>query len=416
MNSVEKMDRLRNDSDELCRLDYYELTGYRCLGPMLLGMAEWLIDNVRKQNSHDIYFLARDGYIVKRAVDILLSQLSVDDIHTHYLYGSRRMFGVPLLVNWNKYQDAINLFGPKPRIKAESFLKVMGLDDRTLPEYAIGHECSNLDLSNDEVFQHLFVDFEDDIIANANDEFVHLKTYFKQEGLFDVSDPIIVDIGWAGNLQTYLQEFGKLTNAPFANVHGYYLGLNNRAARHPSNISFGYWFDYKRGDADKAAPFRGLVELFFSYSEGSAKRTVSVDGQEKPVLKEYEFSGSPDREKESKRLISIRDSAVRFVEKAAAEKLDTNNLPSSYCCSFLEELGYNPTKKDLAAFSGLLFEDSGEYLPLIPSEGNIRDIVKQFSSSQWKAGYLQKYMPLCTNWGKRLLDVRTFLNPFFGKF
>lgn len=63
-------------------------------GPILFSYAQWVIEESKRRGIKRLYFIARDGYIPKKVVDILLEKWNVD-IKTHYLYGSRKAWRMP---------------------------------------------------------------------------------------------------------------------------------------------------------------------------------------------------------------------------------------------------------------------------------------------------------------------------------
>lgn len=84
--------------------DAYRI-GYRYAGPLLYSYAEWIVDQAVKKNIKRLYFIARDGYLVKQIVDILLDKGKID-ITTRYIYGSRKAWRMPSLSeeHYNLYQ------------------------------------------------------------------------------------------------------------------------------------------------------------------------------------------------------------------------------------------------------------------------------------------------------------------------
>ena len=63
-------------------------------GPILIPYVEWFLQMSEKLGFKRLYFIARDGYILKRMADILIHILGLD-IKTHYIYGSRRAWRIP---------------------------------------------------------------------------------------------------------------------------------------------------------------------------------------------------------------------------------------------------------------------------------------------------------------------------------
>ena len=79
--------------------------GYRYVGPVLYCYAEWIVDQAMKKGIHRLYFIARDGYLIKKVVDIIVNRNKAD-IETHYIYGSRKAWRMASLSeeHYNLYQ------------------------------------------------------------------------------------------------------------------------------------------------------------------------------------------------------------------------------------------------------------------------------------------------------------------------
>ena len=65
------------------------LMGYTTLGMHVLGIAEWILDEAKKNGYKKIVFLARDGKMVKKAFD-MLCQARNEDIKSDYFYATRK--------------------------------------------------------------------------------------------------------------------------------------------------------------------------------------------------------------------------------------------------------------------------------------------------------------------------------------
>ena len=97
-------------------LKYFHDFGYNKLGPLLLCFSNWIYNELNKNNINKVFFLARDGYIMKQAFDIVNKN---PKIKSSYFYASRRSIIVPSLCKINKTDevadnfiaDAIELFG-----------------------------------------------------------------------------------------------------------------------------------------------------------------------------------------------------------------------------------------------------------------------------------------------------------------
>lgn len=63
--------------------------GFSFVGIVLYSYVRWIIDQAVYRGIRHLYFIARDGYILKKIADIILKSDDVR-ISTHYLYGSRK--------------------------------------------------------------------------------------------------------------------------------------------------------------------------------------------------------------------------------------------------------------------------------------------------------------------------------------
>lgn len=79
--------------------------GCRYAGPVLYCYAEWIIEQAEKKNIRRLYFIARDGYLIKKIADIIIAKKEAD-IKTYYIYGSRKAWRMPSLSkeHYNIYQ------------------------------------------------------------------------------------------------------------------------------------------------------------------------------------------------------------------------------------------------------------------------------------------------------------------------
>lgn len=70
---------------------YYRI-GLGWTMPVLYGYVSWILEQVEKQHIKEVFFIARDGYVLKKMADVLIKERRLG-IHTHYIYGSRKAWG-----------------------------------------------------------------------------------------------------------------------------------------------------------------------------------------------------------------------------------------------------------------------------------------------------------------------------------
>lgn len=75
---------------------------------ILLPYVLWILDRAREQGIRRLYFVARDGYILKKIADKII-RANGDLIETHYIYGSRKAWRLPGISATN--DDLVELLG-----------------------------------------------------------------------------------------------------------------------------------------------------------------------------------------------------------------------------------------------------------------------------------------------------------------
>lgn len=64
------------------------MLGASYVGPLLFPYVNFLVKNAQQNNIENLYFIARDGYILEKMAKLLIKSYGYD-IKTHYIYGSR---------------------------------------------------------------------------------------------------------------------------------------------------------------------------------------------------------------------------------------------------------------------------------------------------------------------------------------
>ena len=64
-------------------------------GPILYPYVCWVLENAERKNVSDLYFIARDGFILKHIAEVIIKNSNLH-IQTHYLYGSREAWRNPV--------------------------------------------------------------------------------------------------------------------------------------------------------------------------------------------------------------------------------------------------------------------------------------------------------------------------------
>lgn len=185
-------------------------------GPILYAYVWWILDECCRQGIHRLYFIARDGYILKQIAEIIVEQYEYG-IELYYLYGSRkawRMAGfspgrgsVFNLVRWSHTFDIRT-----PADLAEVFQIEA---DELLPWLFGGNGISKETYLSQEILYalttHLDADmrFQNFLAEKHREKRKIVRDYLKQEISLNGGKYALVDLAGGGYTQTCLADIMK---------------------------------------------------------------------------------------------------------------------------------------------------------------------------------------------------------------
>ncbi|MEM1964297.1 MAG: rhamnan synthesis F family protein [Candidatus Caldarchaeum sp.] len=203
--------------------------GFGFVGPMLTSFAEWLLEQSKLLGIQDLFFLSREGKIIRDVFDVWASKTraSQDIPRSHYLVVSRRCASVASI---DAFSDIAEI--AKPELfptTLENFLetryglilsseqwegveKSTGFSRETIVEHEIGQIHKLMP-----ILKHV----EPYVYEVRDQEREGLLCYLQQMGLH--SQSALVDVGYAGTVQCALS---KLLGFP---LHGLYMMTDFRA-------------------------------------------------------------------------------------------------------------------------------------------------------------------------------------------
>ena len=383
--------------------NYFYKTGYQTLGPLLYGYCVWLNESLKSDNISDVFFLSRDGKIIKNAFDILFP-----DFNTNYMFASRRGLIVPSLYLYKELKDPgylKNIYLFYDEINIGDLIRMLGLDDVDLSPILEKYNFNLIDkidlefISNDFQFKSFYHEIYPLIIKNSRNEYMAMVKYLNEINFCGKLG--IVDIGWQGNMQFALENAIKFSNID-AIIKGFYVGVSCKSKKQEIQDMQGYLYqkDYNEKIEIDKNWYADIFEFFFSSTEGSFKRYTN-DGFE---FYEYEYNNSSEK----KYLEKIQEGAIDFIwDFSKSELSNTINITPSIAILNFNKLGNNPSNDDLNYFKEMSFYDK----KLIPFISNSRDnyifhpksFLKDYRNSLWKPGFLN--LMFCSN-----LDYSKLLN------
>jgi len=239
------------------------------IGPFLFFYVYWILKNASELSLERLYFLAREGQILKSIADILIETFKIK-VETKYLYVSRKALYLPSLIN---EKDIDEMLDSLKISTIKNGLKALGFSE----------EHFNFGIDN----------LKNQILKIAEQKRDILLEYLKQEGFAKNLKIGIVDIGWLGRLQLCLSkvlDYNGLYN-PISGITGFYLGLlSERAPVYKSDKRFVFFSDKDMCSIVSGYMMR-YIELYETFTAATHGLTVGYkrEGEKvKPVLKSEE--------------------------------------------------------------------------------------------------------------------------------
>lgn len=335
--------------------DAFEL-GYKGLGPLIIGFTAWVRQQSIQNKIEMIYFLSRDSKIIYDCYKTLYSE---ESNNIKYLYSSRRSVRPPLIENRNDifnevyktiYSTTIaqwleNSFGLSRDLYDESIIKSFGLTGYDQP---IGVKFSK------ETLKNIVIELEEQILLATRNERENIIGYLESEGVNRRNNVAVIDIGYAGTMQSAYRKLLKKEN-----IYGFYLATFNTALKNipEKNLIKGYCMNFGSPNHSLHAisSHRFIYETLLCDTDGSFIKPIkSEDG--------YHFIKSTFDDSIRHQAVKEIHSGVRSLAADLKGDMPTENL-DSFIDPFIGGLALTtylkePEIKDAMILSGIIFEDA----------------------------------------------------------
>lgn len=396
-------------NNQLKYTDVFSDFGYNLFGPLLLCFSKWLIGELENNNINKVFFFSRDGYIMKKAFDIINVN---SGIRSYYFYASRRAIIVPSLFKCNSIEEILGRLSIGRKTNIETILKKMGLDDQ-LENIRIKYNINTKkeyfykDLMKDEKITKLLNDIYPLVIENSKKEF---NSFINYKNYMDFNDRVaIVDIGWFGNIQNALESLELNLD-----IYGYYMGLREDNKFQEKYKMKGFLFDkYHDTELDKKEnEFNSIFELIFLAQHGSIKRYNNCRSEHVEFYK-YEYNDLNAKQQ----IVNLQNKAIDFIKKfyksGILKYLDGDmNYYFYYMC---DKLLY-PDNITADAFGNIPFLDNGIKYIAKPDKWyryfNVIKFIRSYKNAQWKQGFLKRVFKVklpynaIINFSRKLKKIR----------
>ncbi len=333
--------------------------GYAGLGPLLTGFMLWLGRQAQRDGISRLYFLSREGWILKQVYDALHLN-DKNAVPSTYLYASRRATRVASL---RSQADVLALSGQPFRtgvMVGELLQNRFGLTEGDVSsevladsDYSGWTEKLQSDLAGRLKFSGLCGRLVGPILEVSEREHECYLAYLERTGFSECDRPGVVDIGWKGNMQ------GALANLIGRPIHGYYYATLQGAEvwKDKGNKLWAYMGDLLAADHPSAVvAHRHLVEYLTCHVEPSLIRIQRNGNKLTPIFRSEENHGA------RRQLIEeIHQGCIQFARDFEREYGDLSGqiwidpfLGERVLASFIS----SPAKVDAALFLGHHFEDA----------------------------------------------------------
>lgn len=388
-------------SERCSKRDIWYKTGYGRLGIMTYSFIEWLISNAKSNNLDKIFFLAREGLILKEIYDVF-SNYRDNAIPSEYVFASRRLLHIATLdknADINS-EEADNIFEYILTLNFSNLKELFELlniefEDKIAEKAGFNSGSQKVDIVKDyERLKVLWGLIFERVKNSALNERNILLSYFNSKEADKISKLGIVDIGWNGRLQNSIKKLLDY-NSNKPEIFGYYMGLFPKALEFKAkgmNI-LGYYSDgdyncdyYKL--LNKAVP---ILEYLFTAPHGSIIGIKQEDG---------EFKALYDRDSEPEKILKInqigqgiKDFTTDMLQLSKNYKWLTITGENAFIP--LERLINTPTYEE-AHHLGTISHNDGHDMAQIPviklpnkfiSIFNPESKNKCFEKSLWKEGF-----------------------------
>lgn len=373
---------------------YYERFGYAILGPLVHSYVAWLMMQLKKENINHVFFLSRDGYLIKKTFDYC----NKSDIQTHYLYVSRRSIRIPYAWTHHSFEEVMDFLPPTRCYSIRMFLEILGLNPDKYADLCAKKGFHDLDkdillseIKSSNKVRELYKAVEKDFLENARKEYLVFEKYLHQQ---DFKGKVaIVDIGWNLSMQYFLENMPYYADNNLQ-IYGYYLGVVPTARK--VSYAKGFISDSDNGTyVESVSSFIGLMESVFLAREGSTLRYIDTDNFIKPELLDYEYTIS---DLEYKAFQDIQSGAFEyFTDADEISKVADISLNGFNAFLPFKTFGTDPYLKDVKMFSKFRYLSEGitffaNTKPIIYYLTNFRAFKADILKARWKIGFMKKVM------------------------
>ena len=253
--------------------------GASLAGPILFPYIYWLLDQAQKRGIERLYFIARDGYILKLIADLIIKENNLP-IKTKYIYGSRKAWRISAL----KVEDdelyrqfvQFTMYEPKKVNQAfgltkEEFLSILpkklrnystSKPDKRLAEYLYNNkDVLKFAIEKNKAQKECVINYLKNTIDCTDDKFA------------------FVDLDGSGLTQNCLARL--MNNFYDKKIKSFYYAVTPACCR-SLNLEKYYYYTLKRGNMGN------MLELLTRAPHGQTLKYADKNEDYKPILEQID--------------------------------------------------------------------------------------------------------------------------------
>lgn len=328
--------------------------------PILRDFVWWVLIEAKRRNIRKLYFLARDGYVMREVALVLCEKFNLD-IECRYLYTSRAALRMPTyhLIGEEAYDL---LLGYSYQVTPNSMLQRALLSDtvkaKILREVGITEEQKDELLTRIETFElsdkiRRNALYRESVCEMSRKAYPITIEYFTQEKLFEDSTVAIVDSGWNGSMQRSLRQLMDAEHYQ-GEIIGFYFGLFQEPPQMPNSTYLHWYFGPSGQLSDKVRFSNNLFECICAAPHGT---TLGYQYSQNGIVPVFGDTVSEKQNEFVRRQIElitnfaseqIADKKFKDFKLARAERMSRQ---------LIRQLMYRPKPEIVAAFQQMQFCD-----------------------------------------------------------
>lgn len=373
--------------------------GVGVFGPLLYAYLQWMIQQAKKLHIERLFFLSRDGYVLKKGFELLNV-----DIDGNYLYASRRAFIVPCFQFCKNIDEILDCYKSwSIEFSLEVLFTRMGLQISKYKELLKKYHLKETDIITyqDVTLQgnirELLEELKPDILKESQIQYQLTLEYLRAQNMQGKVG--IIDVGARCSIELALRRLITRAQLPLQ-IYGLYLNIfcNETEKR--------YSYLKSQDDRDKLLMYRFcymFIEVFLSAPHGTVLGYKQVNNEIVPELDSYEYQEFPA---DAKKIEELQRGALDFVKNFKMQLAGEIEITSSMALANFRQFGMYPNLYD-AQYWGELNFWADCFLPMAKPKKigfyllHFSQLILDFRKSLWPSGFL---MRLChTTFANRII-------------